>query len=112
VAHRGKPLPVLRSTKHDKVFTYGSGRRWRLATARRFGPSLASMSASSGAPLVKMKAPKGAVVFGNPSGTVDSALAAAYRCGGELTWWLGFQYLWIRIHHRTGTIYRAFCTES
>jgi hypothetical protein len=25
VAHRSKPLPALRSTKHDKVFTYGIG---------------------------------------------------------------------------------------
>jgi hypothetical protein len=50
---------------------------WRWATARGFGPSLASMSARFGAPLVKMKAPKGVVVFGDPSGLVDSARAAA-----------------------------------
>jgi hypothetical protein len=30
---------------------------------------------SSGAPPVKIKAPKGAVVFGDPSGVVDSARA-------------------------------------
>jgi hypothetical protein len=46
-----------------------------VATARRFGPSLALMSASSGAPPVKMKAPKGASVFDDPSGIVDSARA-------------------------------------
>jgi hypothetical protein len=80
--------------------------------ARRFGPSLASMSESSGAPPRKMKAPKGVAVFGDPSGTVDSAQAVTYQHGSELTKRLGFQYLWIKIHHRTGTIYRAFCTES
>jgi hypothetical protein len=31
----------------------------------------ASTPASSGAPPVKMKAPKGATVFGDPSGTVE-----------------------------------------
>jgi hypothetical protein len=44
---------------------------------RRFRPSLASMSASSGAPPAKMKAPKGAAVFNDPSGIVDSVRAAA-----------------------------------
>jgi predicted LPLAT superfamily acyltransferase len=39
---------------------------------------------SSDAPTVKMKAPKGAVVFGDPFGTVDSARAVADRRGGEL----------------------------
>jgi hypothetical protein len=34
------------------------------------------------------------------------------RSDSELGQWLGFQYLWIKIHRRTGTIYRAFCTES
>jgi hypothetical protein len=79
---------------------------------RRLGPSLALVSASSGAPPVKMKAPKGAAVFGDPSGIVDSARAVAYRRDGELTWRLGFQYLRIKIHRRTGTIYMAFSTES
>jgi hypothetical protein len=36
------------------------------------------------APPVKMKAPKGVVVFSDPSRTVDSARAAAHRCGDEL----------------------------
>jgi hypothetical protein len=45
-------------------------------TVRRFGWLRASTSASSGAPPVKMKAPKGAMVFGDPSGTVDLARAA------------------------------------
>jgi hypothetical protein len=44
----------------------------------------ASTPASSGAPPVKMKTPKGAAVFGDPSGTVDSAQAVTHRCGGEL----------------------------
>jgi hypothetical protein len=41
-------------------------------------------------------------------GMVGSAREAAHRCGGELTRWLGFQNLRIKIHHRTGTIYRSF----
>jgi hypothetical protein len=45
---------------------------------------MAATSASFGAPPVKMKAPKGAVVFGDPSKTVDSAQAAAHRHVGEL----------------------------
>jgi hypothetical protein len=47
---------------------------------------LASVStlASSSAPPVKMKAPKGAVVFDGPSGMFDSARAAAHWHGGEL----------------------------
>jgi hypothetical protein len=44
----------------------------------------ASTSGSSCAPPVKMKAPKGAAVFGDPSGTVDSARVAAHRRSGEL----------------------------
>jgi hypothetical protein len=52
--------------------------------ARRFGWLLASTPASSGAPSVKMKAPKGATVFDDPFGTVNSAQAVALQCGGEL----------------------------
>jgi hypothetical protein len=44
----------------------------------------ASTPASSGAPPMKMKAPKGAAVFGDPSRTVDSSWAVAHRRGGEL----------------------------
>jgi hypothetical protein len=51
---------------------------------RRFGWLWVSMPASSGAPPVKMKAPKGAAVFSDPSGTVDLAWAASHRRGGEL----------------------------
>jgi hypothetical protein len=51
---------------------------------RRIGWLQASTSASSGAPLVKMKAPKGVAVFSDPSGMVDSARAVTHRCGGEL----------------------------
>jgi hypothetical protein len=58
--------------------------------ARRFGPSLVSRSASFGAPPVKMKAPMGVTVFSDPFRTVDSARAAAYLRGGELTRRLGF----------------------
>jgi hypothetical protein len=42
------------------------------------------MPASSGAPPVKMKAPKGAAVFDDPSRMIDSARAVAHWCGGEL----------------------------
>jgi hypothetical protein len=44
----------------------------------------ASTLASSGAPPMKMKAPKGVVVFGDPSGTVDSARVASHWRGVEL----------------------------
>jgi hypothetical protein len=79
---------------------------------RSFGWLRASTSTSSGAPPMKMKAPKGAAVIGDPSGTVDLARAAAHQRGGELHTRLGFQLLRIKIHRRTGTIYRVFCTES
>jgi hypothetical protein len=42
------------------------------------------MPASSGAPPVKMKALKGAVVFDDPSGMVDLARAVAHQRSGEL----------------------------
>jgi hypothetical protein len=58
---------------------------------RRLSWLRASSPASFGAPPVKMKAPKGAVVFGDPSETVDSARAAAQWCGHELRRQLGFQ---------------------
>jgi hypothetical protein len=51
---------------------------------RQFGWLRASTPLSSGAPLVKMKAPKGAAVFSDPFGTVDSARAAAHWRGGKL----------------------------
>jgi hypothetical protein len=53
-------------------------------TVRQFGWLQASTPGSSGAPPVKMKAPKGAAVFGDPCGTVDSARAVSHQCGGEL----------------------------
>jgi hypothetical protein len=51
---------------------------------RRFGWLQAPTLASSNAPPVKMKAPKGAAVFGDPSGMVDSARAVAHQCDDEL----------------------------
>jgi hypothetical protein len=62
----------------------GNRRQWRLVTTRRFGWLQVSTPASSAAPPVKMKAPKGAVLFGDPSGTVDSARAVAHWHDGEL----------------------------
>jgi hypothetical protein len=41
--------------------------------AGRFGPSSASMSVGSGAPLAKLKAPAWALVFGEAPGAVDLA---------------------------------------
>jgi hypothetical protein len=52
--------------------------------ARRFSWLQASTPTSFDAPLVKMKAPKRAVGFGDPFRTVDSARAVAHRPGGEL----------------------------
>jgi hypothetical protein len=70
------------------------------------------MVAGFEAPPAKPRAPAWASVFGDPSGIDDLARAVAHQRSGELTWWLGFQSLWVKIHHRTGSIYRAFCTES
>jgi hypothetical protein len=97
-AHRSKPLPAPRPTKLDMVFTYGivamrGTRSADLGTAavRWFSWLRASSLASFGAPLVKMKAPKGAAVFADPSGMVVSAWAAAHRRGGELGRRIGFR---------------------
>jgi hypothetical protein len=60
------------------------GQQWRLVWAGRLGASSASMAVGSGAPPAKMRAPAWAVVFGDPSGTVDSAWAVAHRRGSEL----------------------------
>jgi hypothetical protein len=70
------------------------------------------MVAGSGAPPAKPRALAWASVFGDPSGMVDLAWAATHQRGGELTQWLGFQSLRVKIHCRTGTTYGAFCTES
>jgi hypothetical protein len=51
---------------------------------RRFSWLRASTPATSGAPPVKMKAPKRAAVFSDPFGMVDSTRAAKHRCGDEL----------------------------
>jgi hypothetical protein len=42
------------------------------------------MAAGSRAPPAKPRAPALVSVFGDPSGMVDLARAAAHRCGGEL----------------------------
>jgi hypothetical protein len=42
------------------------------------------MAAGSGAPPAKLRASAWASVFGDPSGMVDLARAAAHRRGGEL----------------------------
>jgi hypothetical protein len=49
------------------------GQRWRLVLVRRFGPSSVSMSAGSGAPPAKLKAPAWASIFGEAPGAVDLA---------------------------------------
>jgi hypothetical protein len=59
------------------------------------------------APPAKPRAPAWASIFDDPFGMVDSTWAAA-----SFTWWLGFRLLRFKIHRRTGTINRAFCTES
>jgi hypothetical protein len=98
-AHQSKSLPALRSTKLNKVFTYGivatreisirspwdgSGWWWRLPTARQLNASSASIEAGSGAPPAKPRAPAWASVLSDPFETVDLARVAAHRRGGEL----------------------------
>jgi hypothetical protein len=51
---------------------------------RRLGASSTLMAVGSEAPLAKPRALAWASVFGDPSGTVDLARAAAHRRGGEL----------------------------
>jgi hypothetical protein len=62
--------------------------RQRMAVATGDGEAVRlALSVDAGklrAPPVKMKAPKGAMGFGDPSGMVDSARAATHWCGGEL----------------------------
>jgi hypothetical protein len=50
------------------------GQRWWLVWAGRFGSSSASMSAGSGAPPAKLRAPACVSVFGEAPGVVDLAL--------------------------------------
>jgi hypothetical protein len=49
------------------------GQQWWLVLVGQFSPSSASMSAVSGAPPAKMKAPMWASVFGEAPGAVDLA---------------------------------------
>jgi hypothetical protein len=42
------------------------------------------MAVGSRPPLAKSRAPAWASIFGDPSGSVDLAWAAAHRCGGKL----------------------------
>jgi hypothetical protein len=53
-------------------------------TVRQFSWLRVSTPASSSAPSVKMKAPKGAAAFGDPSEIVDLARVVAHRHGGKL----------------------------
>jgi hypothetical protein len=79
---------------------------------RWLGASSVSMAAGSGAPPAKPRAPTWASVFGDPSGTADLARAVAHRRGGERNTAARVSILRVKIHHRTGTMYRAFRTES
>jgi hypothetical protein len=45
---------------------------------------------------------------GDPSEIVNSSWAAAHRRGGELHTVARLRLLKIKMHHRTGTIFRAF----
>jgi hypothetical protein len=45
---------------------------------------------------------------GDPSEIVNSSRAAAHRRGGELHTVARLRLLKIKMHHRTGTIFRAF----
>jgi hypothetical protein len=60
------------------------GQQWQLVSAGRLDASSASMTAGSGAPPARPRAPAWASVFRDPSGTVDLARAVAHQPGGEL----------------------------
>jgi hypothetical protein len=102
-AHRSKPLPPFWSTKLDMAFTYDIVVTWgtRFAnhgTAADGGGHWRWRGGSVGFRRRHRQAPV--------LGMIDSARAAV-----SFTRWLGFGLLQIKICQRTGTIYRAFCTE-
>jgi hypothetical protein len=126
-AHRSKPLPVLRVTKLDKVFTYGivatkgsrfahhgmavdGGGSWR----RRGHSAQARCQWRRALGLLRLN-------LGHQRGHQSSVILSGWLIWHG--WWhtgvvasktrhLWFQSLSIKIRRRTGTIYRAFCTES
>jgi hypothetical protein len=60
------------------------GQQWRLVWVGRLNANSTSMAVGSGAPLAKLRAPAWVVVFGDPSGMVDSAWAVAHQRCSEL----------------------------
>jgi hypothetical protein len=70
-------------------------------------PSASSTTSSNGWPMMRLGY-AGAVRHVEGRRGVGSAQRGLQQSDGEL----GFRYLRINICHRTGTIYRAFCTES
>jgi hypothetical protein len=75
---------------------------------RRFGSSSASVSVISSAPPAKMKAPQGAMDFGDPPWTVGLAWTMVQRRGSELRLWLGFKASTSKISASGGSFYRCF----
>jgi hypothetical protein len=74
-------------------------------------PSAMSTTSSNGRPVMRLGY-SGAARHVERRCGVGFMLRGLQQSGGELGRWLGFQYLRIKIHHRTGTTYRAFCTKS
>jgi hypothetical protein len=74
-------------------------------------PSASLMMSSNGKPLIRLGYVEAArhIEGQHGVGLVWRGLQWSY---GELGRWLGFQCLRIKIHHRTGIIYRAFSTKS
>jgi hypothetical protein len=126
-AHRSKPLPVLRFTKLNKVFSYGimatrgsrfahigmaadggGGWRWRgdLTQAQcrwRLAPGLLQLNQGY------QRGHRSSVIL--PGWLIWHGRRYTGAAASQ-TWSLGFQSLRVKIHRRTGIIYRAFCTKS
>jgi hypothetical protein len=74
-------------------------------------PPATSMMSSNGRSVLRLGY-TGAVLEVEGQRGLGSAWWGLQQSNGELGRRLGFQYLWIKIRHRTSTIYRAFYTKS
>jgi hypothetical protein len=83
----------------------------RVTSVGLLQPSATSRVSSNGRPATRLGF-MGAVRHVEGRRGVGSVRRGLQWSNGELGRWLGFQYSWIKIHCRTGTIYSDFCTKS
>jgi hypothetical protein len=127
VAHRSWPYTVLQTLVFYEVFTYGIGTTWRTYFVHigrtsvnnggwwgRGGSAQARRRWRRAPGLLRLnrghqrgcRPPVKLLGWSIWHGRWHTGVAASF------TRWLGFRLLRIKIHRRTSTIYRAFCTES